>query len=107
MKQSCVNGQSTPQGTKEMKQQTLAVNGFEAYRKTTRKAEFLLRMDKLVPWPEFCAVIEPFYPKAGNGRPPVGLGSMLRMYFIANRLNLSDGGGETAPDGPPTLPEIF
>ena len=48
-----------------MKQQTLAVNGFETYRKTTRKAEFLSRMDKLVPWSAFCAVIEPFYPKAG------------------------------------------
>jgi hypothetical protein len=33
----------------EMKQQTLATNEFEAYRKTTRKDEFLPRMDKLVP----------------------------------------------------------
>ena len=106
MKQSCVNGQSTPQGTKEMKQQTLAVNGFEAYRKTTRKAEFLLRMDKLVPWPEFCAVIEPFYPKAGNGRPPVGLERMLRMYFIANWFNLSDEAGEDALYDPPSFREF-
>jgi IS5 family transposase len=66
-----------------MKQQTLAVNGFETYRKTTRKAEFLSRMSNLVPWAEFCAVIDPYYPKAGNGRPPVGLERMLRMYFIS------------------------
>ena len=79
-----------------MKQQTLATSGFEAYRKTTRKAEFLSRMDTLVPWAEFCAVIEPYYPKAGDGRPPVGLERMLRMYFIANWFNLSDVACEDA-----------
>ncbi len=51
-----------------MKQQTLSVGGFDAYRKTTRKAEFLSRMDLLVPWAEFCSVIEPYYPKAGVSR---------------------------------------
>lgn len=79
-----------------MKQQTLATSGFEAYRKTTRKAEFLSRMDSLVPWAEFCAVIEPYYPKAGDGRRPVGLERMLRMYFIANWFNLSDVACEDA-----------
>ncbi len=49
-----------------MKHQTLSVGGFDAYRKTTRKAEFLSRMDLLVPWAEFYSVIEPFYPKAGD-----------------------------------------
>ena len=75
---------------------TLAVNGFEAYRKTTRKAEFLSRMDTLVPWAEFCSVIEPYYPKAGDGRRPIGLERMLRMYFIANWFNLADVACEDA-----------
>ncbi len=79
-----------------MKQKTLSTNGFETYRKPTRKAEFLARMEKLVPWEEFCKVIEPFYPKAGNGRPPVGLERILRMYFIANWFNLSDVACEDA-----------
>lgn len=79
-----------------MKQQTLAANGFETYRKPTRKAEFLSRMDKLVPWLEFCTVIDPFYPKAGNGRPPVGLERILRMHFIANWFNLADVACEDA-----------
>jgi len=79
-----------------MKQQTLATNGFETYRKTTRKAEFLARMDSLVPWTEFCAAIEPHYPKADDGRRPVGLERMLRMYFIANWFNLSDVACEDA-----------
>jgi len=79
-----------------MAQMTLATNGFEAYRKTTRKAEFLSRMDTLVPWSEFCAVIEPYYPKAGNGRRPIGLERMLRMYCIANWFNLADEACEDA-----------
>lgn len=79
-----------------MTQMTLATNGFEAYRKQTRKAEFLARMETLVPWKEFCKVIEPYYPKTGNGRPPVGLERVLRMYFIANWFNLSDVACEDA-----------
>lgn len=49
--------------------------------------------DILVPWAEFCAVIEPHYPKAGDG---CRLERMLRMYFIANWLNLSDVACEDA-----------
>ena len=80
-----------------MKQMTLAtVTGFEKHGRTTRKAEFLARMDSLMPWAEFCALIEPHYPKAGNGRPPVGVERMLRMYCVANWFNLSDEGCEDA-----------
>jgi IS5 family transposase len=74
-----------------MKQMTLAATqGFEKHNRATRKAEFLARMDKLMPWAQFCAVIEPHYLKAGNGRPPVGLDRMLRMYCVANWFNLPD-----------------
>ena len=74
-----------------MKQMTLAATkGFEKYNRATRKAEFLSRMESLMPWVEFCSLIEPYYPRAGNGRPPVGLERMLRMYCIANWFNLSD-----------------
>jgi len=41
-----------------MKQTTLAVAGFEKHGRATRKAEFLSRMDALVPWAEFCALID-------------------------------------------------
>jgi IS5 family transposase len=47
-------------------------------------------MESLTPWAEFCLLIEPHYPKVGNGRSPVGLERMLRMYCIANWFNLSD-----------------
>ena len=80
-----------------MKQMTLATaKGFEVHGRATRKAEFLARMEALVPWAQFCAVIEPHYPKAGNGRAPVGLERMLRMYLVANWFNLADEACEDA-----------
>ncbi len=80
-----------------MKQMTLATaKGFEVHGKATRKAEFLAHMEVLVPWSEFCALIEPHYPKAGNGRPPIGIERMLRMYLVANWFNLADEACEDA-----------
>ena len=80
-----------------MKQMTLAAGrGFEKHNRATRKAAFLSQMDILMPWAQFCGQIEPHYPKAGNGRPPVGLERMLRMYCIANWFNLSDEACEDA-----------
>jgi IS5 family transposase len=80
-----------------VQQQTLAVAaGFEKHQKRTRRAEFLAQMEVVVPWPELVAEIEPSYPKAGNGRPPVGLERMLRMYFLQQWFNLSDPAVEEA-----------
>jgi IS5 family transposase len=42
------------------------------------------------------ALIEPFYPKPGNGRPPVGVERMLRIYFLQHWFNLSDPAVEEA-----------
>jgi transposase, IS5 family len=79
-----------------MTQSTLSVGGFDAHSKVTRKAAFLARMDKLVPWVCLEALIEPHYPKAGNGRPPRDLSTMLRMYCVANWFNLADEACEDA-----------
>ena len=76
-----------------MKQQTLAMAAeqyFETYRKPTRRDEFLSTMEAIVPWSALCEVIEPHYPKAGNGRPPIGLQRMLRIHFIQHWFNLAD-----------------
>jgi hypothetical protein len=69
---------------------TLATPGFERYGKTTPRATFLAEMERVVPWPALCGLTEPFYPKAGNGRPPVGVERMLRIYFLQQWFNLSD-----------------
>jgi hypothetical protein len=84
-----------------MKQLTLAsVVGFERYSKTTRQTAFLAEMERVVPWPALCALIKPFYPKPGNGRPPVGIERMLRIYFLQHWFNLSDPAvEETLYDG--------
>lgn len=84
-----------------MKQQTLAMaidqnSQYEQYRRPTRRDAFLATMEQIVPWAELCSVIEPHYPKAGNGRPPVGLERMLRMYFVQHWFNLADAACEDA-----------
>ena len=79
-----------------MKQMTLTTDGFQKYNKRTRRAAFLADMARIVPWSELCALIEPVYPKAGDGRPPIGLERMLRMYFLAHWFNLSDPALEEA-----------
>ncbi len=73
-----------------MKQTTLAAVGFNKYAKTTRRAVFLREMNQVVPWSRLCKLIEPHYPKVGNGRPPIGLERMLRIYFLQQWFNLSD-----------------
>jgi IS5 family transposase len=78
-------------------QTTFAEAGFEAYYKPTRREQFLNDMDRVVPWTELCALIEPFYPKSdGAGRPAVGLSRMLRVYFLQQWFNLSDPAVEEA-----------
>ena len=70
--------------------------GFETHRKRTRRDEFLDTMNAIVPWAELCAVVEPHYPKRGNGRPPIGLERMLRIHFIQHWFNLADFACEQA-----------
>lgn len=76
-----------------MKQQTLAMaadQGFEQYRKPTRRDQFLETMNRIVPWASLCAVVERHYPKPGKGRPPIGLERMLRIHFLQHGFNLAD-----------------
>jgi transposase, IS5 family len=77
-----------------MKQVSLAQGGFELYSKTTGRARTLAELDRVVPWRELVELIEPHYPKAGRGRPPVGLERMLRMHLVQHWFNLSDPGLE-------------
>jgi transposase, IS5 family len=80
-----------------MKQRTLAMmTGFERYTKKTKRMLFLEEMEQVVPWAELGGLIEPHYPQAGNGRPPVGVERMLRIYFLQQWFNLSDPAVEEA-----------
>jgi transposase, IS5 family len=79
-----------------MTQSTLTIGGFDTHSKDTPKTAFLARMDKLVPCSAWEALIEPHYPKAGNGRPPRDLSTMPRMYCVANWFDLADEACEDA-----------
>ncbi len=84
-----------------MKQHTLAMAAddkpqYEQYRHPTKRDTFLPTMERLVPWAALCEVIEPHYPKAGNGRPPVGLEDMLRIHFVQRWFKLADAACEDA-----------
>jgi len=82
----------------EMKQMNLSGGGFEKYGKTTRRAQVLSEMGRVVPWAALCAVVEPYCPKGSptGGRPPLSLELMLRVYFLQQWFNLSDPAIEEA-----------
>jgi len=90
-----------------MKQETLAMaRGFERYTKKTRRAAFLEEMEQVVPWGELTLLVEPYYPRAGNGRRPVGVERMLRIYFLQQWFSLSDPAVEEALYDSPILREF-
>ena len=80
-----------------MPQQTFAAVSGERYRTPTRRERFLEEMNRVVPWIELVAVIEPVYPKAeGPGRPPMGVERMRRLHCLQPWFNLSDPAVEAA-----------
>ena len=80
-----------------MKQQTFASHSsFEKYGLKSRRELFFNETEFVIPWAELQALVEPHYPKAGNGRRPVRLSIMLRTYFMQQWFDLSDPGVEEA-----------
>ena len=77
-------------------QLTFADCEFNGKRRKTRKELFLARMEALLPWAMMLEVIEPVYPKAGNGRRPYPLDTMLRIHCMQQWYSLSDGAMEDA-----------
>src|ERR671925_2128892 len=71
-------------------QRTFASVAWSQKGKVTRRERFLAEMDAVIPWERLIALIEPHYPKPGNGRQPLGVEKMLRIYFMQQWFNLSD-----------------
>ena len=87
-----------------MRQITFACQpSFEKFARASRREQFLQTMETVVPWSELEALIAPHYPKPGKGHQPVGLGIMLRIYFLQHWFNLSDPGAEDALYDSPAL----
>lgn len=77
-----------------MDQPTFADLEYEGKKRKTRREKFLERMDGLIPWKQLEERIRPFYPKAGRGRRPYELSTMLRVHCVQLFYNLSDPGME-------------
>ena len=67
----CCDGASISQErevTMNGPQVTLASTGFEKNTKTTRRAQFLAEMERVVPWRALCAVVDPLKSRGLPGR---------------------------------------
>ena len=73
-----------------MKQLSFSDAEYGGKRKRTRREVFLAEMSRVVPWKGLEAVIEPHYPKAGLGRRPYALSTMLRIHCLQQWYALSD-----------------
>jgi len=69
---------------------------YDNKKKKTRRERFLEEMEQVIPWAEMAQVIKDYYPKAGNGRQPMPLERMLRIYFMQQWYSLSDPAMEDA-----------
>src|SRR6266568_303038 len=70
-------------------QRTFAGLAWSQKGKVTRREQFLAEMDRVIPWKQLLAVIEPYYPKAGQGRQPLGLETMLRFRHLLEEHHLT------------------
>lgn len=61
-------------------------------KKRTRREVFLSEMEAVVPWDRLLGLITSHYPKTvpEGGRAPMPIETMLRVYFLENRYDLSD-----------------
>ena len=79
-----------------MSQMSFSDFEYAGKHKQTRRERFLAEMDQVVPWSGLLGLIEPFYPKAGGGRKPYPLETMLRIHLLQNWFSLSDPAMEGA-----------
>jgi len=77
-----------------MKQISFGSLAYEQKKVTTKKERFLQQMNHIIPWGRLLNIIKPHYPKAGLGRPPMPMKSMLKIYFLQQWYALSDPAAE-------------
>jgi len=69
---------------------------FREQKKVARREQFLQKMDQVTSWSTLEERIEPFYPKADNGRRPTPLSVVLRIYLVQQWFALYDPAMEDA-----------
>ena len=77
-------------------QRSFADVEYDGQKRQTRRAQFLRRMDGLIPWHRLEARLGPLYPAGERGRPPYPLAMMLRIHCVQLFYNLSDPAMEDA-----------
>lgn len=78
------------------KQETFAGVAWQNKGRQTRRERFLSEMDRVIPWRRLIELIEPVYPKGSQGRRPIGVETMLRIYLLQQWFDLSDPAAEDA-----------
>jgi len=63
---------------------------YDSKKKKTRKEIFLEKMEAIIPFELCLELIRPYYYLNGNGRQPIPLETMFRMYLVSNWYNTSD-----------------
>ena len=71
---------------------TISAFSDELAQVRTKKKEFLAQIERIVPWKEWLAMIQPCYYKGERGNKPYPLEIMLRLYLLQNLYDLSDEG---------------
>ena len=69
---------------------TISAFSDELAQVRTKKKEFLSQIERIVPWKEWLAMIQPCYYKGERGNKPYPLETMLRLYLLQNLYDLSD-----------------
>ena len=64
------------------KQISLSAFSDELSQVRTRKKEFLAQIERLVPWSEWLALVQPCYYKGELGNKPYDLELMLRIFLL-------------------------
>lgn len=78
------------------RQQNLTDMEYSNRRRRTKRETFLEKMDAILPWREWVALVTPYYPEGKRGRKPVEIEQMLRMSMLQVWFSLSDEGVEDA-----------
>jgi IS5 family transposase len=79
-----------------MRTVSFASLSYENKKKKTRREKFLEEMNQIIPWEELLQIVKKYYPVAGNGRHPMPMERMLRIYFMQQWYGLSDPAMEDA-----------
>ena len=72
------------------KQISLSAFNDELSEVRTKKKEFLGKIERLIPWDKWVALIQPWYYKGERGNKPYGLVLMIRLNLQQNLYDLSD-----------------